>query len=67
MALLMEKGAEPQTESELADLDAISALKESAALELKVISLYLLLIYNHNMFTSIILNLVSYTPSMLTR
>ncbi|KAI3749577.1 hypothetical protein L2E82_20191 [Cichorium intybus] len=35
MALLMEKGAEPQTESELADLDAISALKESAALELK--------------------------------
>ncbi|KAD2230158.1 hypothetical protein E3N88_41608 [Mikania micrantha] len=35
MALLMEKGAEPQTESELADLDAISALKESAAIELK--------------------------------
>ncbi|KAI3760216.1 hypothetical protein L1987_50607 [Smallanthus sonchifolius] len=35
MALLMEKGTEPQTESELADLDAISALKESAAIELK--------------------------------
>uniref|UniRef100_A0A251TF13 Putative tetratricopeptide repeat (TPR)-like superfamily protein n=1 Tax=Helianthus annuus TaxID=4232 RepID=A0A251TF13_HELAN len=35
MALLMEKGAEPQTERELADLDAISALKESAAIELK--------------------------------
>ncbi|KAK9067516.1 hypothetical protein SSX86_011627 [Deinandra increscens subsp. villosa] len=35
MALLMEKGAEPQTENELADLDAISALKESAAIELK--------------------------------
>ncbi|XP_076901895.1 uncharacterized protein LOC143556473 [Bidens hawaiensis] len=35
MALLMEKGAEPQTESELADLDVISALKESAAIELK--------------------------------
>ncbi|KAI3678767.1 hypothetical protein L6452_38070 [Arctium lappa] len=35
MALLMEKGAEPQTEKELADLDAIAALKESAAIELK--------------------------------
>ncbi|KAL4558616.1 hypothetical protein LXL04_036817 [Taraxacum kok-saghyz] len=35
MALLMEKGAEPQTEKELADLDAINAIKESAALELK--------------------------------
>ncbi|KAL6208871.1 hypothetical protein ACLB2K_019814 [Fragaria x ananassa] len=35
MALWMEKGAEPQTESERADLDAIAALKESAAIELK--------------------------------
>nr|XP_043636604.1 tetratricopeptide repeat protein 4 homolog [Erigeron canadensis] len=35
MALLMEKGSEPQTESEQADLDAIFALKQSAALELK--------------------------------
>ncbi|KAJ9564816.1 hypothetical protein OSB04_000782 [Centaurea solstitialis] len=35
MALLMEKGAEPQTEKEFADLDAIAALKESAAIELK--------------------------------
>lgn len=38
MALWMEKGAEPQTESERADLDAIAALKESAAIELKVLS-----------------------------
>lgn len=36
MALWMEAGAEPRTESEIADLDAIAALKESAALELKV-------------------------------
>ncbi|GLT41481.1 hypothetical protein SLA2020_155410 [Shorea laevis] len=35
MALWMEEGSEPKTESELADLEAISALKESAALELK--------------------------------
>ncbi|KAM1349951.1 hypothetical protein PS2_003953 [Malus domestica] len=35
MALLMEKGSQPQTESEKADLDAIAALKESAAIELK--------------------------------
>ena len=32
----MEKGSEPLTESEKADLDAIAALKESAAIELKV-------------------------------
>lgn len=31
----MEKGSEPQTDSEKADLDAITALKESAAIELK--------------------------------
>lgn len=36
MALWMEKGSRPQTEREAADLDAIAALKESAALELKV-------------------------------
>lgn len=36
MALWMEAGSEPKTESEIADLDAITALKESAALELKV-------------------------------
>ncbi|KAK4771216.1 hypothetical protein SAY87_031748 [Trapa incisa] len=35
MALWMEAGSEPRTESEIADLDAITALKESAALELK--------------------------------
>ncbi|XP_022758557.1 tetratricopeptide repeat protein 4 homolog isoform X2 [Durio zibethinus] len=35
MALWMETGSEPKTESEIADLQAISALKESAALELK--------------------------------
>ncbi|XP_057964073.1 uncharacterized protein LOC131155152 [Malania oleifera] len=35
MALWMETGSEPKTDSEIADLDAISALKESAALELK--------------------------------
>ncbi|XP_010522526.1 PREDICTED: tetratricopeptide repeat protein 4 homolog [Tarenaya hassleriana] len=35
MALWMEAGSEPTTESEKADLDAISALKESAALEFK--------------------------------
>ncbi|MCE0480500.1 hypothetical protein HAX54_037392 [Datura stramonium] len=35
MALWMEAGSEPKTEKELADLDAISALKESTALELK--------------------------------
>ncbi|XVE78014.1 hypothetical protein DITRI_Ditri13aG0110100 [Diplodiscus trichospermus] len=35
MALWMEAGSEPKTESEIADLEAISALKESAALELK--------------------------------
>lgn len=41
MALLMEAGSEPKTESELADLVAINALKETAALELKVSSLSL--------------------------
>lgn len=36
MALWMEKGSEPLTEKEKADLDAIAALKQSAAIELKV-------------------------------
>lgn len=36
MALWMEAGSEPKTDSETADLDAIAALKESAAIELKV-------------------------------
>lgn len=36
MALWMEKGSEPLTESEKADLEAIAALKESAAVEFKV-------------------------------
>lgn len=36
MALWMEPGSEPTTEKELADLDAIQAIKESAAIELKV-------------------------------
>ncbi|XP_072991988.1 uncharacterized protein [Typha latifolia] len=35
MALLMEAGSEPVTDSERADLEAIAALKESAAIELK--------------------------------
>ncbi|CAJ2651553.1 tetratricopeptide repeat protein 4 homolog isoform X1 [Trifolium pratense] len=35
MALWMEKGSEPLTENEKADLEAIAAIKESAALELK--------------------------------
>ncbi|MBA0832117.1 hypothetical protein Goarm_016525 [Gossypium armourianum] len=35
MALWMETGSEPKTETEIADLEAISALKESTALELK--------------------------------
>ncbi|KAK2986350.1 hypothetical protein RJ640_026614 [Escallonia rubra] len=35
MALWMEAGSEPKTDSEIADLDAISALKQSAAIELK--------------------------------
>ncbi|KAK2401445.1 hypothetical protein P8452_08158 [Trifolium repens] len=35
MALLMEKGSEPLTENEKADLEAIAAIKESSALELK--------------------------------
>lgn len=38
MALWVETGSEPMTESEKADLDAIAALKESAAIELKVLS-----------------------------
>lgn len=38
MALWMETGSEPQTDSEKADLDAIVALKESTAFELKVLS-----------------------------
>ena len=36
MSLWMEKGSEPQTVSEIADLVGINALKESAAIELKV-------------------------------
>ncbi|KAJ6687178.1 TETRATRICOPEPTIDE REPEAT PROTEIN 4 [Salix purpurea] len=35
MALWMEAGSEPKTESEIADIQAISALKHSTALELK--------------------------------
>ncbi|GAB2213701.1 hypothetical protein Droror1_Dr00018014 [Drosera rotundifolia] len=35
MALWMEAGSEPNTDAERADLDAISALKEAAAVELK--------------------------------
>ena len=36
MALWMEAGSEPKTESEVVDLEAISALKQSTAIELKV-------------------------------
>ncbi|GMP90531.1 hypothetical protein CsSME_00041614 [Camellia sinensis var. sinensis] len=35
MALWMDKGSEPLTETEVADLQAIAALKESTAIELK--------------------------------
>uniref|UniRef100_A0A2C9UNS7 Uncharacterized protein n=1 Tax=Manihot esculenta TaxID=3983 RepID=A0A2C9UNS7_MANES len=35
MALWLETGSEPKTDSEIADLQAIAAIKESAALELK--------------------------------
>uniref|UniRef100_A0A7N0U9X3 Cns1/TTC4 wheel domain-containing protein n=1 Tax=Kalanchoe fedtschenkoi TaxID=63787 RepID=A0A7N0U9X3_KALFE len=35
MALWMEAGSQPTTEKELADIEAIQAIKESAALELK--------------------------------
>ncbi|KAL2482628.1 Tetratricopeptide repeat (TPR)-like superfamily protein [Forsythia ovata] len=35
MALWMEAGSEPKTRNEIADLEAISSLKESAAIELK--------------------------------
>ncbi|XLR35840.1 hypothetical protein S83_063740, partial [Arachis hypogaea] len=35
MALWMENGSEPLTEAEKADLEAIAAIKESAAIELK--------------------------------
>lgn len=35
MALWMEVGSEPKTDSEVADLGAISALKQAAAIELK--------------------------------
>ena len=38
MALWLDSGSEPQTENEKADLDAIAAIKESTALELKVFS-----------------------------
>lgn len=41
MALLMDAGSEPLTESEKADLDAIAAIKESTAIELKVVFLFL--------------------------
>lgn len=34
----MEPGSEPQTEEEIVDLEAISALKVTAAIELKVLS-----------------------------
>lgn len=36
MALWMDAGATPTTEKEKADLEAISALKESTAIEFKV-------------------------------
>ena len=36
MALWMEEGSCPATDQELADLDAIAALKEASAIEYKV-------------------------------
>lgn len=36
MALWMDSGSEPKTNEEIFDLDAIAALKESTAMELKV-------------------------------
>lgn len=38
MALWLQPGEEPETAEERADLDAIIALRESAAIELKVCS-----------------------------
>jgi hypothetical protein len=38
MALWLQPGEEPETAEERADLDAILALRESAAIELKVYS-----------------------------
>lgn len=45
MALWMDAGSEPKTESEIADLEAIAALKESAAIELKVFPISLTVSY----------------------
>lgn len=50
MALWMEAGSEPKTDSEVADLEAISALKESAAIELKVALLLASLCRTYNYF-----------------
>lgn len=36
MALWMDSGSEPKTNEEIFDLDAIAALKQSTAIELKV-------------------------------
>lgn len=52
MALWMEAGADPMTDKEKADLDAIAALKQSSALELKVLPPLLLILF----FPSILQN-----------
>lgn len=40
MALWLEPGSEPETQMEADDLAAINAIKESAAIELKVSTLF---------------------------
>lgn len=44
MALWLEAGSEPETQMEADDLAAINAIKESAAIELKVL-LYIHIFY----------------------
>lgn len=52
MALWLEPGSEPETQMEADDLAAINAIKESAAIELKVLlfSPVFLIIYNVFLF-----------------
>lgn len=57
MALWMEKGSEPLTENEKADLEAIAAIKESSALELKVIITLTYSLFSKKAFDFILNNL----------
>lgn len=53
----MEKGSEPLTESEKADLEAITALKESAALELKVYNSWFTIVCKNTKNLSLLISL----------